>query len=88
MSRKLEPWQHYLRLPHQPPPLGFRPAAARAPAGDGTVKERHRRPGQVGHPQLQGPRHREQNGQLSVRIFIVFLFFRKYHDIICFNLVA
>ena len=65
--------QRDLRLPDQPAALGLRPAAARPAAGDGPVLQRHGRPGQGGPPQLQGPRHREQNGQTGAN-FCIFIY--------------
>ena len=61
-QRKGQPGRD-LRLPDQLAPVRLRPAAARAAAGDGPVHQHHGRPGQGGPPQLQGPRHREQNGE-------------------------
>ena len=74
-----------LRLPHQLAPLRLRPASARAPAGDGTIQERHGRPGQDRPPQLQGPRHREQNGQSvsqAALFLLISLYLRKYQDLL------
>ena len=60
-----------LRLPDQPAAVRLCSAAARAAAGAGPVNQRHGRPGQGGPPQLQGPRHRQQNGGQSLDFMIL-----------------
>ena len=62
--------QSHLRLPgHQSARLGLRPAPARALGGDGPVQERHGRPGQERHPQLQSQGHRQQDGEKNFSSF-------------------
>ena len=62
--------QPHLRLPgHQSARLGLRPAPARALGGDGPVQERHGRPGQERHPQLQSQGHRQQDGEKNFSSF-------------------